>query len=240
MADTTVDRDRSAPMMDDGDGTPPPLGDGASVTALADRLGQILQQRGALPAERALAAELDVKRHKLRRALAILRERGELAPARSGRPASEGTASAENIVRAANPIEVIELRMMLEPGFARQAAFRASPREIAEIRRWATTAQGDDRGAVDLAFHQAVAAASRNRLGAELYAMLRRVGRDGRITPGAPKSCVPRLPERDKEHQAIAEAIAARDPEAAAAAMRDHLAKVHQMIMARMSPFQPV
>lgn len=209
----------------------------ASIAALADRLREIHRARGELPAERALADELHVKRHRLRRALALLRERGELAPARPGRPQAEVGLSAEEIVRGANPVEVIEIRMLLEPGFARQAAFRASPREIAAIVQFATTREGEDPAATDLAFHRAVAAASRNRLAAEIYAILRQVGRDGRI---APVATAPRCPTavaaRDAEHRAVAEAIAARHPEEAEAAMRRHLASVHGKIIARLSP----
>ncbi|MBJ3774905.1 FadR/GntR family transcriptional regulator [Acuticoccus mangrovi] len=212
-------------------------GEDPDISVIAETLSHMRAEKGDLPAERVLAAELGVKRYRVRQALALLRERGELGPAKIGRPNGEFARTAEDMVAYSNPIEVVELRMLLEPGFARQAAFRASPREIATILSWAKTATPADAASTDVAFHRAIAAASRNRLGAELYGLLRQVSCDGRIAPGnnAPK-CPNRLRARDAEHREIAEAIADRNPEAAEAAMRRHLASVHEKIMARMSP----
>jgi DNA-binding FadR family transcriptional regulator len=142
-------------------------------------------------------------------------------------------------VRGTNPLEIIELRMVLEPALARLAALRASPFEISRIQRAATTPAGANPGAADLAFHKAVAAGSRNSLAAEFYALLRHVATDARLRLGdsdANARCPNRIRGRDAEHAAIGEAIAARDPVGAERAMRAHLGAVQRQILNRLAP----
>ena len=205
------------------------------VARIAAGLRTRLDARGRLPAERVLAEELGVTRHRLRRALARLRTEGALAG--PPRTRTGGAPRDETMVRGANPIEVIELRMVLEPALARLAALRASPADIALIRRAATTWGEQDAGAADRAFHSAVAAGARNGLAGDFYALLRRVGTDTRLAlhPERPL-CPKRIQERDTEHRAIADAIARRDPDAAEQAMRAHLAAVQRRILERLAP----
>src|SRR5271157_442629 len=61
-----------------------------------------------LGSERAMAEALNVKRHQLRRALHALRANGEIAPAEAKRKPLVGH-NGENLVRATNPMEVIEM-----------------------------------------------------------------------------------------------------------------------------------
>jgi DNA-binding FadR family transcriptional regulator len=206
-------------------------GEDALIAALRTRIAS----GEPLPAERALAEQLAVKRHRLRAALETLRSRGEMAPARQGRRGADR--GANDLVHLTNPVEVAELRLVIEPGLARLAAVRASPVEVARILRAASTAPGQAAGAVDLAFHMAVASAARNALAAELYARIRRVGRDVRVSIANPEGpCPVRLRQRDAEHRAVAEAIAARDAEGAEAAMRTHILAVQRRVMERLSP----
>lgn len=204
---------------------------------LIEAVRAILLDRGEIPSERNLAEQLKVTRHRLREALEILRERGEIEQARAGRPRRSGPGGGEAMVRCTNPVEIIELRIVIEPALARLAALRASPFEISRIQRAATTAEGMETGAADLNFHKAVAAGSRNSLAVELYHLLRKVGTDARLQIGrnAPY-CPKRLAERDAEHRAIAQAIAARKPEGAEEAMRAHLMVVQQQILRRLAP----
>lgn len=186
--------------------------------------------------ERVLAARLGITRHRLRQALLHLRKQGKIAPGRAPAPAAPAR-ERESLIRATNPIEVIELRLALEPALARYAAMRATPLDIARIERAATTSADSDSGAADLAFHRLVASASGNVLAAELYAMLRQVGTDVRLRLAADRrSCPTRLRQRDAEHHAIAEAIAARDPGAAEHAMRVHLDAVQARVTERLVP----
>ena len=49
-------------------------------------------------------------------------------------------------------------------------------------------------------------------------------------------SCPKRTQQRDTEHRAIAQAIVARDPDAAERAMRLHLAAVQKVVIERLNP----
>jgi DNA-binding FadR family transcriptional regulator len=210
-----------------------------SAPGATESLLRVLRSRiaggGPLPPERALAAELSVKRHRLRAALLELRQEGAVPPPRIGRR-RRTPAVGEDLIRCTNPLEVIELRLVFEPALARLAALRASPQEVARIERAATTAAGSDKGEADLAFHLAIAAGARNGLAGELYAQLRRIGRDARIAVAAAPPCPDRVRDRDAEHRAIANAIAARDADGAERAMRVHLLAVQRRVMERLSP----
>jgi GntR family transcriptional regulator, transcriptional repressor for pyruvate dehydrogenase complex len=200
------------------------------VDALVGRLRERLALGQPLPAERAIAEEYAVKRHRVRQALALLREQGDLDSSRRA-----ATSGGESLIRSTNPLEVIELRLALEPALARLAAVRATPLEIARILRAATTPPDMQRSTADLAFHKLVAAASGNGLAADLYALLRKVGSDSRVrVQSTVPACPNRLAQRDQEHHAVAEAIAARDPERAEATMRAHLNAVHRVILNRL------
>lgn len=206
------------------------------LKVLVGELRGILDASGSLPSERALAERLDAKRHHVRRALEVLRANGEVSPTRSGRKPATPLRAGEDIVRMTNPIEIIELRLVLEPALARLAALRASPAEIARIQRTATTAPGADPGQTDLAFHTAVASGARNSLADGLYTLIRQIAKDARQHLGIKNAdCPKRLQRRDAEHKAIADAIAARQPEAAELAMRVHLTAVQRAIVDRLA-----
>ena len=103
--------------------------------------------------------------------------------------------------------------------------------------RAASGRPNDSYGGADLAFHLEVVSAARNALGRELYAILRQVGTDKRVhMPPRKPPCQRRRDERDREHMEVAQAIAARDPDRAEAAMRAHLSMVQGMINQRLSP----
>ncbi len=191
---------------------------------------------GDLPSERVLAERLNVKRHQLRKALDRMRRAGDLEPAPPRRRTAVSQPHySEELVRVTNPLEVVELRLIMEPGFARLAALRASALDIAEITQWATTGADARPEEADLNFHLAVAASARNHLARELFVMLRQVGVDARVRVArvTPVTCPKRIAERDGEHRRIAQAIAARDPEAAETAMRTHLLLVQRRIVER-------
>jgi GntR family transcriptional regulator, transcriptional repressor for pyruvate dehydrogenase complex len=204
-----------------------------------NRLLDILRERfaaeGSLPAERTIARQLNVKRHQLRGALEVLRANGEIGPPISRRGGS-GLRREESLIRTTNPIEVIEMRLAIEPSLARLAALRASPLEIARILRAATTSGDVDSGAADLNFHKTIATSTRNSLAAALYTLLRQIGTDVRVRLGnGAGGNAQRIVQRDSEHRAVAEAIAARDPDAAERAMRVHLGAVQRRIVDRLA-----
>lgn len=211
---------------------------GPTPAHLRTVLAELATEGAALPPERELVEKLGVPRSRLRRVLAEMREAGQLPPVQVGRRTTrKGSVRTEALARLANPTDVIELRLALEPRFARLAAVRASPLEIARITRAATSAPNESYGTPDLAFHLGIAGASRNALGRELYNILRQVGADARVRlPSRGPMCPKRREARDAEHRRIAQAIAQRDPEGAEEHMRVHLANVQAIIMERISP----
>ena len=216
--------------------SPERLGGGDGRERIIASIRRIQQDDGRLPSERQLADDLNVKRHQLRKALQALREAGELQP-RQVRRARALPRYGEELVQLTNPLEVLELRLIMEPGFARLASLRASSMDIARILQAASTPAGSPAGEADLAFHFAVLRAARNHLAEEIYKTMRQVGFDARmkIARGPSQSCPNRIAIRDAEHMRVAQAISQRDPEAAEAAMRDHLHAVQYQLNQRSS-----
>src|SRR4051794_22308311 len=97
--------------------------------------GDGLAVEGRIPPERVLASELGVGRRSLRRALDVLEKEGRISR-RQGRGtfvqahASDGAIPFDQIMDHTNPLEVIEVRLSVEPAMARLAAIRASQSDI--------------------------------------------------------------------------------------------------------------
>ncbi|HZT18964.1 MAG TPA: FCD domain-containing protein, partial [Dongiaceae bacterium] len=138
---------------------------------------------GRIPPERVLASELGVGRRSLRRALDVLEREGRISR-RQGRGtflqearAGNGTPVFEQILERTNPIEVIEVRLSIEPVMARLAALRASQSDIRKLQRLAEeTRAATDPAAyeqADAGFHRAIAEASRNALFLAVFDTLR-------------------------------------------------------------------
>ncbi|WP_447917331.1 FadR/GntR family transcriptional regulator [Achromobacter aegrifaciens] len=210
------------------------------IRRLITQIRALLGKGEELPPERALAAQLNVNRHRLRLALETMREASELPRPvirRNDPPILKG----DVVIQDTNALEVIELRMVLEPAIARLAAVRASPIQIAKILDAATTPKGVARATGDIAFHKLLADSSGNQLAASVYAFLRHVGADQRLhIPAATEFTRERIQMRDQEHRAIAEAIASRSPDAAEQSMRAHLRRVQREISDRLNPLAAV
>ena len=205
------------------------------VDALIEAIRRLIKEGKKLPPERLLGQHLNVNRYTLRKALMSLRATGELTSSMPRRHAVLERGGA-TLARHTNPLEVIELRLALEPVLARLAALRATPTEIARIQKAATTLAETDSSSADLAFHRLIATATRNTLAADLYSLLRQIGADTRIYLQHVKPRpVARLLQRDSEHHLIAAAISARDPDGAEKAMRAHLHMVQCQILDRIS-----
>ena len=211
------------------------------ITRIVELLTPRLAAGETLPSERALVEELGVKRYALRKALQQLRESGLMPVASAGRAKTSFEVSKQSLAQITNPLEVIELRLLIEPMLVRLTAVRASQQDIDRILRTAAMVGGHDNGKVDLAFHKQIAAASNNRLAAELYSLLRQIGSDVRLH--IQKNDLPlskdRLAVRNHEHGEIARAIADRNPDAAEKAMRSHLFNVQRQILAHLVPQPP-
>lgn len=202
-------------------------------------LGQRHVPGEKLPTERAWAAELGVSRSALREALGMLAERG-LVRRRHGagtfvaeRP-DERRADAWTQMLQRQPlmqVALLEFREMLEIRCAELAAERAQPDDIARLAKRleavAAAYAGDDRGVqvrADVAFHRAIADATRNPVFSYLVSTLLEMLHEhvmlsiAHMKPASPDSRRLRA-----QHVALFERIAAHDVAGAAQVARRHI-----------------
>jgi GntR family transcriptional repressor for pyruvate dehydrogenase complex len=129
--------------------------------------------------------------------------------------------------------EVMEARQFIEILLAQLAAERATEEDIEALgatleRERGSTAdlEADAQAGVD--FHMALADAVHNRVLALMYRTIHdlflETARRMRATPETAR-------DRLQDHERIFQAIQARDPEAAAQAMREHLEKAYKILM---------
>ena len=186
-----------------------------------------------LPTERALCEMLDVSRRSVRRALAVLEAEGHIWR-RQGSGTFVGPAplpillSLEDVARQSNYMEVMEIRLRLEPEFAALAATRATLDDITRLRTLSThisaSHDADERELWDSSLHRTVAEIAGNRLYLAIFDLVDRVRQEAgwiEIRERARSTNTNKLYRT--QHDAIVDAIAAGDGAAAASAMRAHL-----------------
>jgi GntR family transcriptional repressor for pyruvate dehydrogenase complex len=192
-----------------------------------------------LPPERELARYMNVGRPTLREALRVLSMLG-LVDVRHG----EGTFVVDNhadflsrafswtvLLDSQSIDELIETRIAVESMLAELAAQRADPGEINELRRLVDRMRvgGTARKSkADLDFHLMIANAARNlTLSRTLFAIqsLLKQWIDRALNASQESHAVIYA-----QHRAIFEAVEARDPKAASAAMRTHVRHVGELL----------
>jgi len=141
----------------------------------------------------------------------------------------------DRILEFTNPLEVIEVRLAIEPVVARLAALRASQADIRRLEGLvAATKDAADPliyEKADEQFHRAVAEMARNALFLSLFDILSASRRDAtwrRLSENA--HCFKRQTVHSASHQEIYEAIAARNSEKAFDCMHRHLSDVQRHI----------
>jgi DNA-binding FadR family transcriptional regulator len=194
-----------------------------------------------LPAEPELCTALGLRRSELRRALASLEREGTL-----WRHVGKGTFLAEpsatsgsgdfgRLSQQVSPADAMRARSVLEPALAREAALHAPAVAITRLKltadrmRRATTWR--EYEALDNEFHRQIAEASGSTTLLALFDQLntlRRMVSWGRITRTGAQP--PAGHSSFAQHDAIAEAIAARDADGAQQAMRAHLRSVEDRL----------
>lgn len=189
-----------------------------------------------LPPERELAAILGVGRRILRRALDLLEAEG-----RVWRHVGQGTfagprpqrqvADIAQLTESTNPSEIMEVRLEVEPRLAAFAALRATQREIDEICYYAEKSESSTNIEAyeiwDSKLHRAIALAAHNSLFLGLFDTLNAVR--AQTAWGRLRETVIDDRRRKRyaaDHCRLAEAIAERLPEKAAACMQAHLRMV--------------
>lgn len=199
-----------------------------------------LAAAAAFPSTEELVARFEVSRTVAREALQTLfmlglvrvqhGKRTEVLPMASWDILSSVVQGALRAERRVAPIirDTYEFRLLIEPQGAAWMSERGTPAEIAELHdlaaQMASEAERGDPGKVpasDRMFHSLIAVASGNAI----YAA---VSRDIREVISTLWELSVLQPEQTRtvalQHVAIAQAIAARDADGAAAAMRAHLA----------------
>lgn len=184
-----------------------------------------------LPNEATLSAMLSVSRGTVREAVRVLVSQGYLETRQGSgtyvRSAAD-TARPLTMARRAGLRDQFEARLALDVEAARLAALRHGPGEISTLRTL-LAARGNYAGgdkadfiARDLAFHQAVIAASQNAVLIGMYDFFSTL-----IAETIEASLGADLPEPDMAaHAAIVDAIESGDPDAADAAVRRFMAPV--------------
>lgn len=189
-----------------------------------------------MPTEPELAERYDVSRQVIREATRMLDQRG-LINIRAGRGmtvaklGTEGVADIYRLLLRLDPdsfSELMEIRKILEPGIAALAARRRSITDVQEMTAILDEAREnmDDFArclALDLAFHDKVAACTKNSLLARLAEPVNTSLREVYREPTAYLASQPRTLD---EHRNILDAIARGDAEAAAAATQWHLSRI--------------
>jgi DNA-binding FadR family transcriptional regulator len=193
-----------------------------------------------LPPERELAATMQVSRSSLREALRALAMVG-VVEMRHGDGTYLTSLDTDQLLRPVSLVlslsdsslaELFEARKLVEPGLAALAAHRISAPEAAELcsRADATAAALDDAEAfmwADIELHALIAKAARNAVLCRLLDSIASLGiasrrRTGRLAAVREQSA--------RDHREIAAAIAARDADAAQAAMLRHLENVERAV----------
>ncbi|MCV6592407.1 MAG: FCD domain-containing protein [Silicimonas sp.] len=190
-----------------------------------------------LPPERELTVRLGLTRTLLRKALDSLERDGRIwrhvgkGTFVAAHPGAARPGRLSDLAARISPVDMMRARLSLEPAIAREAALAASQDAVNAIfaarDRAQDAADWDIYEAEDNQFHRTVAEATGNILLLDLFDQLNQVRRAVAWTAVTRHSS---RPPRDHasfpEHDRIAEAIAARNPAEAQAAMRDHLGSV--------------
>lgn len=208
------------------------------------------------PTEKAITDSFGVSRTVVREAFARLSARGLLESRRgSGAYVAENArykafqVTPEEMGGMDDVIKLLEMRMALETEIAGLAAGRRTEQDLADMRKWLEqmreSADIDGAVAADMAFHRAIAAATRNEyylrfmdfLGIRLVPPRRLFLRDRADTEHRAYAR-----EIYRDHEAILLAIAAEDAGRARLAARRHMKKSlerHNQIRAVVQQEQP-
>ncbi|MEU7892297.1 FCD domain-containing protein [Nonomuraea sp. NPDC049152] len=186
-----------------------------------------------IPGERALAEEFGVSRPVLREALRDLQARGFLSVepgrgtfVRSARPASVDLLAREGLVTARH---LIVARRMLECETAALAAVHHTREDAARMAEPLAALKASPNAAagavLDVAFHEAVAAAAGNPVLRIMFGSIRALVRGVVL-----RSLTDRVIRREgvPQHDEILTAVLDRDASAARAAMAEHLSIAEQ------------
>jgi DNA-binding FadR family transcriptional regulator len=153
---------------------------------------------------------------------------------------NDDRALAEAVARmqGASPADVMDIRLMLEPGAAGFAATNASASDIAAVedahRQALAATEMPEFENWDAEFHHRIVACSRNDLLKDIHDLLRALRNQSPWFEMKRRSFSEhRRVHYCDEHAAVLEALRRRDPEAARDAMLAHLVSVRMNMLGR-------
>lgn len=222
------------------------------VAQIQDAIDQGTYRTGErLPAERELMQIFGASRTTVREAMRLLEGMDRVTVRRGVKggvfvtePDARGVASAvESLIkfRSAGVDELAEFRPAFEAENARWAATRATTEQVAELQSLASRYAEHETGAwttlveLDLRLHQLVAEASGNEIRAAISLGINRIVREASLAleaTGVDRS------EEATQLRAVVDAIVARDPARAHAAMLRHV-DVNSELALRADPATP-
>ncbi|WP_084144883.1 FadR/GntR family transcriptional regulator [Amycolatopsis jejuensis] len=193
-----------------------------------------------VPPEREIAAKLGVSRSTVRQAMHELTLKGltDRKPGRGTVVLGPG-ASVGSLLGALNqaerePMQVTDLRQVVEPSVASRAALRATPADLRQLERACDEVREGISAAesvrLDEKFHLLVARATQNPLLVSMVEVMQdwlgELRRESHATASGRRSS-------HAGHRRILEAIRAGDPEAAEAAMHEHISGIGDLVAGR-------
>jgi len=197
---------------------------------------------GKLPTERALSETLGVGRRAVRRALEVLETEGLI-----WRRQGSGTYAGQRphdldehfgaIVAETDIMEIMEVRLRVEPQLAQLAAIRARPAHVRRMRdlvaKLGESTDADAHELWDGALHRQIAQSAGNRFFLHIFDVINRVRQDQawQSVRERARKASGSIGPLNKQHSAIVDAIAARDPGTAAEAMRRHLLTLQENLI---------
>jgi DNA-binding FadR family transcriptional regulator len=192
-----------------------------------------------LPAERQFASAFGASRATIRTALSRL-ETERLVTRRLGAGTfvnSRAADSGEAIAELTSPLELIDVRVGLEPTMVRLAVLNATGRDIEHLagaiaRMEASSGDSESFTRWDKEFHQLIADATRNPLMVWIYRQINEVRTHRQWNAMKDKVLTPqRIAEYNEQHAAMYEAIRTRDIETAVAVITNHLHYARRQLM---------
>ena len=192
-----------------------------------------------LPAERQFATAFGASRATIRTALVRL-EAERLVTRRLGAGTFVNFLArddAGDVTELTSPLELIDVRLGLEPTMVRLAVLNATGRDIERLANAIArmdAASGDSEGFTlwDEEFHQLISEATRNPLMVWVYRQINAVRTHGQWTAMKDKVLTPaRIAAYNEQHAALYEAIRTRDVETAVGIVTSHLHSARRQLM---------
>lgn len=192
-----------------------------------------------LPAERQFASSFGASRATIRTALNRL-EAERLVTRRLGAGTFvnfRGSGDSEGIAELTSPLELIEVRLGIEPKMVHLAVLNATGRDIERLagaiaRMEASSGDSESFTLWDEEFHQLISEATRNPLMVWVYRQINTVRMHSQWNAMKDKVLTPqRIAEYNQQHMALYEAIRTRDTETAVAIVTSHLHYARRQLM---------